>query len=120
MTRVSPKGPYVTRFRRTVRRLVMPASREIPLAVIQDEMRRQLHAGRHTVVENSWRDAPGYYTVGEIQDILAGVSGAPDHRTVSVRYVTGGMRHGLGESIDLRQGVGVVEFQRRHSPGFSR
>ena len=99
-------------FRRYVRRWVMPVSSEIPLTMAQDVMRRDLNGRKHTVVENTWQDHPGWYSVSELQAALYG-DGTTDRRTISVRYVTGGMRHGLGPSTELSPGVDIVEFASR-------
>jgi hypothetical protein len=111
--RVSDKAPYYTTFRRKVRRLVMPVSAEVPLDMVKDVMRRDLNERKHTIIEATWADHPGWYTVTEFRE-------GESHRTVSVRYVTGGMRHGLGPSVDWLSAPGEVEFARAHGAGFGR
>lgn len=115
MSRVRAKGPYYTTFRRKVRRWVVPVSREVPFEMVQVVIRGDLNRRKHTVDEASWDDASAYYTVGEMKDILYGAGATESHRQVSVRYVTGGMRHGLGGSIELQPQVSEIEFARAHN-----
>lgn len=102
-TKINDKGPFFTTFRRRVRRKVWPCSPELPIDIIKGVIRAHLNEAKHTVDESSWRDDENweYFARAPI-------------RMVSVRYVTGGMRHGLGESIELQPRVSIVEFVRAH------
>lgn len=101
------KPPYYTTFRRKVRTWVLPVSAEVPFAMAQNVIREDLNGRKHAIIESSWRDAPGYYSLDEFR-------GGENHRTIQVRYVTGGMRHGLGPSVDWERVPAWVEFTRMH------
>lgn len=95
-------------FRRHVRRLVMPVSEQIPLEMVQGEMRRQLNESRHSVLEQTWDDNVHFGAM--TYDFIVHPYTT---RAVSVRYVTGGMRHGLSASLFWVKVPDVVEFPGR-------
>jgi len=105
---VKAKAPYYTTFRRRVRRHQLTVSREVPFSLVEASIRRELTIeAKHSIIESTWQDRSGYATVTEIQQ-----GRAP--RYVSVRYVTGGQRHGLSASLDWPSAPFVVEFARVH------
>jgi hypothetical protein len=112
MSRVTSKAPYYTTFRCHVRRWSVEASPEIPFEMVQDWVRSDLNERKHSIIETSWKDVTGQTPEDWERNRT--------RRVVSVRYVTGGMRHGLGASTDIQPQVGLVEFARAHGPGFGR
>lgn len=107
MSRPSAKRPYYTTFKRYVRRHVIEATPEIPLDLIQQMVRAVLNGKKHTIIESTWTDEVGQPGDYFIQDRTI--------RLVSVKYVTGGMRHGLGPSTDFERVPHIIEFARAHN-----
>jgi hypothetical protein len=108
MRRIKAEAPYYTTFRRRVRTYRLEVSREVPFSLVEESIRRELTIeARHSIIESTWRDQSGYATVTEIQQ-------GRDPRYVSVRYVTGGQRHGLPASLDWPTAPNMVEFVRAH------
>lgn len=90
-------------FRRHVRPFGLWYTPELPLDLVKEEARHQLNERKHTVIETSWADAP------DPDDFMS----RTPQRILTVRYVTGGMRHGLGPSIEFPNGrPDVIEFAR--------
>jgi hypothetical protein len=86
-------------FKRYVRRVVLPVSVDLPAGLAEESLRLQLTVEqRHSIIESTWTD-----DVGEDEFLRPA-------RAVSVRYVTGGQRHGLPPSLPWDKAPDVVEF----------